>query len=143
LQGKVCGGNDSPQRRHLPRTASRHGNLLPLSGQYLSHSEGLGDELEGKKQQGRSKAAALSTAATGILRAAGNFINTALQRATRRFIRRVSVWICKQATWRDSIARLRQVRASTSAWFSAPIFLSLNLSTHWQPVSRDTSPARA
>jgi hypothetical protein len=67
LQGKVCGGNDSPQRQHLPRTASRHGNLLPLSGQYLSHSEGLGDELEGKKQQGRSKAAALSTAATGIL----------------------------------------------------------------------------
>jgi hypothetical protein len=93
-------------------------NLLLLFEQYLSHSEGLSDELEEKKQQGRSKAAARACAATGILRAAGNFINTALQRATQRtqrFIRWVRVWIYKQAPWGDSIARLRHVWATTSA----------------------------
>jgi hypothetical protein len=87
-------------------------NLLLLFEQYLSESEGLRDDLEEKKQQGRSKAAALAAAPTAILRVAGNFINTALQRATQRtqrFIRWVRVWIYKQAPWRHSIARLRQV----------------------------------
>ncbi len=46
-----------------------------------------------------------------------NFINTALTRATQRtqrFIRWVRVWIYKQAPWRDSIARLREVWAINS-----------------------------
>jgi len=99
-------------------------NLLLLFEQYLNQSEGLRDELEEKKQQGRSKAAVTASVAAGIIRTARNFINTALTRATQRtqrFIRWVRVWIYKEAPWRDSIARLRQVWATTSAWFSTPI----------------------
>jgi hypothetical protein len=87
-------------------------NLLLLFEQYLSHSEDLRDELEEKKQQGRSKAAMVATKAAGLIRVAGNFINTALQRATQRtqrFIRWVRVWIYKQAPWGDSINRLKEV----------------------------------
>lgn len=61
--------------------------------------------MQEKKQQDRFKAA-------GVIRAAGNFINTALQRATQRtqrFIRWVRVWIYKQALWNDSITRLKEV----------------------------------
>ncbi len=95
-------------------------NLLLLLEEDIRQNEGLRDELEEQKQKGRSKVAAITTevatAATGVVRAAGNFINTALQRATQRtqrFIRWVRVWIYKQAPWRDSMARLRQVWAST------------------------------
>jgi hypothetical protein len=112
-------------------------NLLLLFEQYLRASEGLRDELKQKNQHGRSTAAAWACAATGILRAAGNFIHTALQRATRRtrrFIRRARVWIHPKAPWRDSIARLRQGRASTSAWFSAPVI--------GQAVTTATAPLR-
>ena len=87
-------------------------NLLLLFEQYLGQSEGLRDELEVKKQQGRAKAAALESAAEGIVQSAGNFINTALARATQRtqrFIRWVRVWIYRQAPWRDCLARLRDV----------------------------------
>ena len=87
-------------------------NLLLLFEQYLGHSEGLRDELEEKKQQGRSKAPALAAVATGIIRTAENFINTALSRATQRtqrFIRWVRVWIYKQAPSDASLARLREV----------------------------------
>jgi hypothetical protein len=48
----------------------------------------------------------------GNIRPAGNFINTALHRAThltQRFIRWVRVWIYKQAPWRESLIRLRDV----------------------------------
>lgn len=93
-------------------------NLLLLFEQYLDESEGLRDEHEEKKQQGRSKPVTLTNAAKGILKATRNFINTALQRATQRtqrFIRWVRVWIYKQAPWFDSIARLRQVWATNSA----------------------------
>lgn len=87
-------------------------NLLLLFEQHLRESEGLRDELEEKKQTGRSKATMPASVAANITRAAGNFINTALTRATQRtqrFIRWVRVWIYKQAPWRDSIARLREV----------------------------------
>ena len=87
-------------------------NLLLLFEQYLGASEGLRDELEEKKQQGRIKSSGLEIIAAGIIRAAGNFINTALQRATQRtqrFIRWVRVWIYKQAPWGDSIHRLKEV----------------------------------
>lgn len=92
-------------------------NLLLLFEQHLRESEGLRDELEEKKQHGRSKATAVAAKVAGIARSVGNFINTALTRATQRtqrFIRWVRVWIYKQAPWRDSIARLRQVWATTS-----------------------------
>ncbi len=87
-------------------------NLLLLFEQYLGHNEGLRDELEEKKQQGRSKTAAIASVAAGLIRTAGNFINTALTRATQRtqrFIRWVRVWIYKQAPWGDSLARLKEV----------------------------------
>jgi hypothetical protein len=87
-------------------------NLLLLFEQYLGQSEGLRDELEPRKQQGRAKAAVVASTADGLIRAAGNFINTALQRATQRtqrFIRWVRVWIYKQAHWGDSLARLKEV----------------------------------
>ena len=83
-----------------------------LFEQYLNHSEGLRDELEEKKQRGRTKAVTAASTSAGIIRTTGNFINTALSRATQRtqrFIRWVRVWIYKQAPWGDSIARLRQV----------------------------------
>ena len=54
-------------------------NLLLLFEQYLGHGECLRDELEEKKQQGRTKAGAAASKAAGIVRAAGNFINTALR----------------------------------------------------------------
>jgi len=87
-------------------------NLLLLFEGYLGQSEGLRDELEVRKQQGRSKTTGPASTEVGIIRAAGNFINTALQRATQRtqrFIRWVRVWIYKQAPWGDSIARLKEV----------------------------------
>jgi len=93
-------------------------NLLLLFEQHLRESEGLRDELEEKKQQGRSRTASVAAKLAGITRSVGNFINTALTRATQRtqrFIRWVRVWIYKQAPWRDSIARLREVWATTSA----------------------------
>ncbi len=91
-------------------------NLLLLFEQYLCQSEGLCDELEEWKQQGRSKAVVAGLLAAGIVRVAGSFINTALARATQRtqhFIRWVRVWIYKQAPWRDSMARLKVVWGGT------------------------------
>lgn len=87
-------------------------NLLLLFEKYIERSEGLRDEAEVQKSQGRTKAPA------GIIRAIGNFINTAVNRATQRtqrFIRWVRVWIYRQAPWRDSIARLRDVWAGKMA----------------------------
>jgi Transposase DDE domain len=92
-------------------------NLLLLFEQHLGQSEGLRDELEEKKQQGRAKAANVDPMAANVVRAAGNFINTALRRATQRtqrFIRWVRVWIYKQAPWGDSILRLKEVWGATS-----------------------------
>lgn len=83
-----------------------------LFEQYLSQSEGLRDKVEVKKQEGRAKATLLASLAAGVIRVAGNFINTALTRATQRtqrFIRWVRVWIYKQAAWGDAIARLKEV----------------------------------
>lgn len=87
-------------------------NLLLLFEEYLTRTEGLRDELEEKKQEGRSKFSASRSQASGITKFARNFINTALQRATQRtqrFIRWVRVWIYKKAGWGDSIGRLREV----------------------------------
>ncbi len=93
-------------------------NLLLLFEEHIGQSEGMRDELEEKKQQGRTRVTIVAAVAAGIIRAAGNFINTALHRATQRtqrFIRWVRVWIYKQAPWRDSLARLREVWGAASA----------------------------
>jgi L,D-peptidoglycan transpeptidase YkuD (ErfK/YbiS/YcfS/YnhG family) len=81
-------------------------NLLLLFEKHIGRSEGLCDEEESEKEEGRTKGP------VGIIRTLGNFINTAVQRATQRtqrFIRWVRVWIYRQAPWSDSIDRLRQV----------------------------------
>ena len=87
-------------------------NLLLLFEQYLSQSEGLRDELEKRKQQGRNKTEQAASALVSVIRPVGNFINTALQRATQRtqrFIRWVRAWIYKEAPWRASIDRLKEI----------------------------------
>jgi hypothetical protein len=87
-------------------------NLLLLFEEHIGQSEGLRDELEEKKQPARAKVTGLASLAAGIIRAAGNFINTALLRATQRtqrFIRWVRVWIYKQVPWQESLVRLRKV----------------------------------
>jgi len=92
-------------------------NLLLLFEQHIAKNEGLRDELEEKKQQNRSKVVVVTSTPLEVIRAVGNFINTALDRATQRtqrFIRWVRVWIYKQAPWCDSITRLRVVWGSTS-----------------------------
>lgn len=92
-------------------------NLLLLFEQHLEQREGLRDELEEKKQLGRTQPTAAAAPTAGAFRAVGNFINTVITRATQRtqrFIRWVRVWIYKQAPWIDSLARLKQVWATTS-----------------------------
>jgi hypothetical protein len=87
-------------------------NLLLLFEAHIGQGEGLRDQLEENKQHGRAKATGIASLAAGIIQAAGNFINTALHRATQRtqrFIRWVRVWIYKQAPWRESLVRLREV----------------------------------
>lgn len=81
-------------------------NLLLLFEKHIAQSEGLVDEAESEKQRARTKGP------TGIIRALGNFINTAVDRATQRtqrFIRWVRVWIYREAPWGASIARLREL----------------------------------
>ena len=93
-------------------------NLLLLFEEHIGQSESLRDELEENKQHGRALAALEAGAAAGLVRVVGNFINTALHRATQRtqrFIRWVRVWIYKQAPWRESLTRLREVWRVTPA----------------------------
>ena len=78
---KSCASSLGAKRSHAIFECLAH-NLLLLFEQYLGQSEGMCDELEVKKRQGRAKAAVVASAATGIVQSAGNFINTALARAT-------------------------------------------------------------
>ncbi|MBC8128554.1 MAG: transposase [Gloeobacteraceae cyanobacterium ES-bin-144] len=99
-------------------------NLPLLFEQYLSQTEGVRDEIEENKQQGRAKGGLVVSMAQGVIRVVRNFINTALTRATQRtqrFIRWVRVGIYKQAPWSDSIVRLREVWAGDYLSFSTPI----------------------
>ena len=87
-------------------------NLLLLFEQYLGQSEGLRDELEERKQQGRTRKTQASPKTVSIIQPVRNFINTALQRATQRtqrFIRWVRAWIYQEAPWCASITRLREI----------------------------------
>jgi len=63
--------------------------------EHIVQNEGLRDELEEKKQQGGIRVAVVAAVVSGIVRAAGNSVNTALHRATQRtqhFIRWVR-WV--------------------------------------------------
>lgn len=87
-------------------------NLLLLFEEHVRRTEGLQDELEVRKQQGRAKTAKYTPGTARVVQDARNFINTAVQRATQRtqrFIRWVRAWIYREAPWRASIARLREV----------------------------------
>lgn len=91
-------------------------NLLMLFEQHLIDSEGLSDQLEQKKAQGRAKSKASKSPSARHLRPVRNFINIAIQRdtqRTQRFIRWVRVWIYKKARWSAAIARLGKVWAGT------------------------------
>jgi len=82
-------------------------NLLLLIEKHIEKTEGFRDEAEAKKQAGRIKAAPGT-----IVRAVGNFINSALARATQRtqrFIRWVRVRLYLDVPWSESVARLREL----------------------------------
>jgi IS4 transposase len=82
-------------------------NLLLLFEKHIERTEGVRDEVEERKQAGRIKAAPAT-----ILRAARNFINSALARATQRtqrFIRWVRVRLYLDVPWSESLARLREL----------------------------------
>ena len=81
-------------------------NLLLLLETHIEQTSGLRDEVEAKKQLGRTKAGPVPGP---VVR---NFINSALTRATQRtqrFIRWVRVRLYLHAPWSESLARLRQL----------------------------------
>jgi len=81
-------------------------NLLLLFERHIETAEGLRDEVEEKKQAGRTKAK------PGIVQMVRNFINSALTRATQRtqrFIRWVRVRLYQNVPWSESVARLREI----------------------------------
>lgn len=82
-------------------------NLLLLCEKHIEETEGFRDEVEEKKQVGRIKAMP-----AGIVKAAKNFINSALTRAThrtQRFIRWVRVRLYLEVPWSESVDRLREL----------------------------------
>ena len=73
---------------------------------HIETAEGLRDEVEEKKQAGRTKAK------PGIVQMVRNFINSARTRATQRtqrFIRWVRVRLYQNVPWSESVARLREI----------------------------------
>ena len=86
-------------------------NLLLLLEKHVEQTSGLRDEVEERKQQGRTGPR------PGPAQTARNFINSALTRATQRtqrFIRWVRVRLYMNAPWSESLARLRQLWALTA-----------------------------
>ena len=81
-------------------------NLLLLFERHVEKTEGLRDEVEEKKQAGRTKAK------PGIVQMVRNFINSALTQATQRtqrFIRWVRVRLYQGVPWSESVASLREI----------------------------------
>ncbi len=86
-------------------------NLLLIFEAQMILKEALRDEVELKRQEGRTRSP-IKTNDDGIVRGAPNFINSAVRRATQRtqrFIRWVRGRIYQQAPWSESLARLRVV----------------------------------
>lgn len=82
-------------------------NLLLLFEKHIEINEGFRDEIEQRKQAGRTKASPGT-----IVQAVRNFINSALTRATQRtqrFIRWVRVRLYLDVPWSESVARLREL----------------------------------
>ena len=90
-------------------------NLLLLFEERLVREEGIRDEVEAKKQIGRTCPARQKPGKPEIMkvvRIAQNFINSAVIRATQRtqrFIRWVRVRIYQRVPWSESVARLREL----------------------------------
>ena len=90
-------------------------NLLLLFEERLIREEGIRDEVEERKQIGRTRPKAAAPGImklVGIVGIVGNFINSAVTRATQgaqRFIRWVRVRIYQRVPWSESVARLREL----------------------------------
>lgn len=94
-------------------------NLYLLFEQSIVRTEGIRDELEEATKVGRArtKAALRAASESGIIRCAGNFINTAVQRATQRtfrFVRWVGNLIYQQVPWVVTMARLKVLWRSSA-----------------------------
>jgi hypothetical protein len=86
-------------------------NLLLLLERHLVAEEGLRDEVEVRRQEGRGRPP-VEPEEGGVLRSARSFINSAVARATQRtqrFIRWVRGRIYQRVPWSESLARLRVV----------------------------------
>jgi hypothetical protein len=90
-------------------------NLLLLLEERLVREEGGRDEVEEKKQIGRTYPTRQKPGKPEIMKVVEivrNFINSAVTRATQRtqrFIRWVRVRIYKRVPWSESVARLREL----------------------------------
>ena len=87
-------------------------NLLLLFEERLVREEGIRDEVEDKKQRGRTRSKAGDFGMMKMVEIARNFINSAVTRATQRtqrFIRWVRVRIYQRVPWSESVARLREL----------------------------------
>jgi hypothetical protein len=94
-------------------------NLLLLFEERLIREEGIQDEVETKKQTGRTRPARLQPGRPNLTKAVKtvrNFIHSAVHSAvtratqrTQRFIRWVRVRIYQRAPWSESLARLRHL----------------------------------
>lgn len=99
-------------RRSEPGCAA---NLLLLLEERLIREEGIRDEVEEKKQIGRTCPTRPKPGKPKIMKVVEivrNFINSAVTRATQRtqrFVRWVRVRIYHRVLWRESVARLREL----------------------------------
>ena len=90
-------------------------NLLLLLEERVIREEGIRDEVEERKQIGRTRPKAGGAGNPKVMKVVEivrNFINSAVTRATQRtqrFIRWVRVRIYQQVPWSESMARLREL----------------------------------
>lgn len=87
-------------------------NLLLLFEERVVREEGIRDEVEEKKQIGRTRPKAEGAGVMKVVGIVQNFINSAVIRATQRtqrFIRWVRVRIYQRVPWSESMARLREL----------------------------------
>jgi hypothetical protein len=95
-------------------------NLLLLFEERLIREEGIRDEVEAKKQIGRTCQTRPKPGEPKIMKVVKivrNFINSAVTRATQRtqrFIRWVRVRIYQRVPWSESVARLRELWTLTA-----------------------------
>jgi hypothetical protein len=107
---KSRGSSPATKKCHALFECIAH-NLLLLFEKRIETGEGVSDEVEPKKREGRAKSAVGKTAGR-MLKKTANTVNSSVQRAThrtQRFIRWVRVRIYRRAPWGESMDRLRSV----------------------------------